>query len=161
MSSAYVPKNLRRRVAEQARYRCAPTRGLRDVFDPPIDRRELPAEAGSYVLELRLDAEIAVRAGRLGKVRLGPGLVRYYGSARGPGGIRARVARHLGLVPRRPRWHVDALTSRVPVIRVLVSFEATEHELVAADLAKDWRVAVRGFGSSDCRTCPAHLLALG
>jgi len=143
--------------------RLAPSRGLRyaKVFIPPFYRRELPVEAGSYVLELRLDGEITITAGRLGEVRLGPGLLRYYGSARGPGGIRARVSRHLGLVPRRPRWHVDALTARAPVVQVLVSLEATEHELVAADLAKGWRVVVQGFGSSDCRACPAHLLALG
>lgn len=129
-----------------------------NVFSPPFKRHELPAEPGSYVLELRLDEEVTLTAGRLGEVRLGPGLLRYYGSARGPGGIRARVSRHLGLVPRRPRWHIDALTARAGVVRVLVSLEATEHELVAADLTRGWHVAVRGFGSSDCRVCPAHLL---
>ncbi|MCG8455921.1 MAG: GIY-YIG nuclease family protein [Holophagales bacterium] len=125
----------------------------------PIDPVSLPAVAGSYVLELHLERRATLEVGRLGTVVLGPGRVRYYGSARGPGGVRARVARHLRCDRRRQHWHVDALSSRFPVARVLFTEEESECDLLRHDLASGrWRVAVAGFGSSDCRSCPAHLL---
>ncbi len=126
--------------------------------DVPIDPTTLPAAPGSYVLELDLVETITLVVGRLGRLRLGPGRMRYYGSARGPGGIRARVARHLRRVKRR-HWHIDALTSRVPVARLAFSLVDDECSLVRRDLESGrWQVAAAGFGSSDCRSCPAHLL---
>ncbi len=129
-----------------------------EIFEAPIDSGELPAAAGSYVLEFELVSTLTLRPGRLGTVRLGPGRVRYYGSARGPGGLRARVTRHLRDT-KPEHWHVDALTARAPVARVLIDRERTEHALVNDDLeSAGFRVAVPGFGSSDCVSCPAHLL---
>jgi len=54
----------------------------------------LPKEAGAYLLLIDLDKALS------GTIRhraftLPPGLYFYAGSARGPGGIAARVARHL------------------------------------------------------------------
>jgi len=111
------------------------------------------------VLELALAAPLALAVGRLGRVTLPAGLVRYYGSARGPGGLRARVARHLRRSGRRHHWHIDALTRRLRVTGVAVVVGGSEHALVEADLARGWIAVVPGFGSSDCRACPAHLLA--
>ncbi len=129
------------------------------VFEAPIDPASLPADPGSYVLELCLDQEIELRPGRLGRIRLGPGRLRYYGSARGPGGVRSRVARHLRGGGRR-HWHVDWLLARAPVRMVQIELGAGECDLVRRDLESGrWTVAAAGFGSSDCRTCPAHLLS--
>ncbi len=129
------------------------------VFEAPIDPVSLPAVPGSYVLEFCLEEEIGIRPGKFGAIRLGPGRLRYYGSARGPGGVRARVARHLGGRGRR-HWHVDWLLARTAVRRAMVELGATECDLVRRDLESGrWVVAATGFGSSDCRSCPAHLLA--
>lgn len=120
---------------------------------------DLPELPGAYILEFDLPASVDLSAGRLGVVSLGPGRVRYYGSARGPGGLRARVLRHLEPANRRDHWHVDALTRAVPVARVLIDIDGRECELVACDLdSGEWSVAVAGFGSSDCRRCRTHLL---
>jgi histidyl-tRNA synthetase len=120
---------------------------------------ELPSLPGAYVLEFRLRRHVVVRAGALGELTIGPGRVRYYGSARGPGGLRARIARHLDPKSRRDRWHVDGLSRVVGIERVLVELEGNECELVRRDLATGrWQVAAEGFGSSDCRSCPSHLL---
>ncbi|MCP3958884.1 MAG: GIY-YIG nuclease family protein [bacterium] len=128
------------------------------TFATPVDPMSLPAGPGSYVLELSLDRQITLRPGKLGPVRLGPGLLRYYGSARGAGGVRSRVARHLRREGRH-HWHVDWLLARAPAERVIVELEAGECELVRRDLESGrWAVAAAGFGSSDCRSCPAHLL---
>ncbi len=127
-------------------------------LEAPVDLTELPAAPGCYVLEFELATALTIEAGKLGRVELGPGRVRYYGSARGPGGLRARVGRHLR-AEKRPHWHIDALTARAPVTRVLITAEGSECDLVRRDLASGrWRVAQRGFGASDCRSCPAHLL---
>jgi Uri superfamily endonuclease len=119
----------------------------------------IPVTPGAYVLEIDLSGPVEVEAGRLGAIRLGPGLVRYYGNARGPGGLRARVRRHLDKEGRRDHWHIDKLTRKVPVARVLIEPNGSECEMVSRDLdSGHWEVAVAGFGSSDCRSCRAHLL---
>ena len=119
----------------------------------------VPALPGAYVLEFELTSSLELRVGRLGAVFLDPGRFRYYGSAHGPGGLRARVLRHLEPQGRRDRWHVDALTRTAAIGRVWIALDGRECELVAGDLASgDWDVAVDGFGSSDCRRCRAHLL---
>jgi Uri superfamily endonuclease len=104
-----------------------------------------------------------VTAGRLGVIALEPGTYAYVGSAHGPGGLRARVLRHL----RRDkplRWHIDYLTIALPVAHVVVATgdERFECAWVRRLLAEPGAcAAVSGFGSSDCREkCPAHLVRL-
>ncbi len=121
---------------------------------------DLPALPGAYILEFDITDSVDLRVGRLGAVSLAPGRYRYYGSARGPGGVRARVLRHLEPEGRSDHWHIDALTRAVPVARVWIAFDEGECELMAGDLgSRDWQIAVEGFGSSDCRVCRTHLLA--
>jgi histidyl-tRNA synthetase len=130
-------------------------------FEVPLDPVLLPDGPGAYVLELHPEAPLSLTVGRLGVVEIPAGRARYYGSARGPGGLRARVARHLRPPgERRVHWHVDHLTARLAVQRVLIAEGGRECELVQRDLAAGWRVVAAGFGATDCRrACPAHLLA--
>lgn len=121
----------------------------------------LPLSAGTYALWFWLARPLTLAAGRLGTVRLGPGAVVYVGSARGPGGLRARVGRHLR-GDGRPHWHIDALTARVPVSAVWYTSSSRRLECVwAAQLRaiSGAAIPIAGFGASDC-TCPAHLLAI-
>jgi len=84
----------------------------------------------------------------------------YAGSARGPGGIRARAGRHLRR-GKRLRWHIDRLTETTAARWALAVPGGRECDLVQALLARPaYEVALAGFGSSDCRRCPTHLLAL-
>ncbi len=120
----------------------------------------LPAVPGAYLLLVRLATPLALTIGTLPPAILLPGWYLYAGSARGPGGIRARVARHLRR-DKRVNWHVDRLTGAAAEIRACAAPGAAECDLVAALLARPGVEApVAGFGSSDCRTCPSHLLAL-
>ncbi len=134
--------------------------GIREVWVPVVEEDAvLPELAGAYVLEMLVEEAVELRVGRLGLLRFETGTYRYCGSARGPGGMAARVGRHLRPEGRRDRWHIDFLTRVIPVRRVLLVPGGDEHELVAAHLAMgEWRPAFGGFGSSDCRRCPAHLL---
>jgi Uri superfamily endonuclease len=123
----------------------------------------LPASPGTYVLLLHSDRPIEISPGGLGRWKLPAGRYAYIGSARGPGGLRARVTRHLR--PDKPlHWHIDHVTAQVPVIAVLTGLgvENRECACVQALLRLPGVVAIApGFGSSDCRSgCPAHLLLL-
>lgn len=122
----------------------------------------LPAAPGTYVLVLKLENAICVQAGRLGVAHLAAGWVAYVGSAHGPGGLRARLRRHL-----RPdktlRWHIDALTAVAPVRAIWLDTSPERLECAwarAIAALPDVTVPLKGFGSSDC-ACESHLFALG
>ena len=122
------------------------------------DPDTLPGAPGAYALEIRLKRPLKLAVAALGLPRLRPGRYVYLGSARGPGGIRARVGRHLK-ARKIKRWHVDHLTARASVAAVVSRAGSSECGLVRALMAAPGvAVPVAGFGSSDCRDCPAHLL---
>lgn len=107
----------------------------------------IPAVAGAYVLLVRLEVPLPP---------LLPGRYLYCGSAKGPGGLRARLGRHLRK-GKALRWHVDRLTEAGVAEGAWVFPGGDECALVAAlgHLPMPWP----GFGSSDCRVCRSHLLA--
>lgn len=113
--------------------------------------------AGAYALVIELEREIPLPP-RLGRT-LAPGRYLYAGSANGPGGIAARVARHLRKRKTR-HWHVDWLTGAGAVTAVVALPGGSECAIVATLLAGGAAVPVPGFGASDCRACPAHLLEI-
>ncbi len=122
------------------------------------DPGTLPTAPGAYALEIRLARPLKLPVAALGLPRLRPGRYVYLGSARGPGGLRARVRRHLK-ARKITRWHVDHLTARASVAAVVSRAGSSECGMVRALLAAPGvAVPVAGFGSSDCRDCPAHLL---
>jgi Uri superfamily endonuclease len=125
----------------------------------PAAAAELPATPGAYLVWLRCDRPVAL-AGRFAGTVLAPGTYLYFGSARGPGGLRARVQRHLR-ADKRPRWHLDQLTAAAGVrLAARVWPGGGECAWRRAVQARGAAVPVPGFGSSDCRQCPAHLLRL-
>jgi histidyl-tRNA synthetase len=114
---------------------------------------EAPAAPGAYALWIRLAAPLPVEA-RGGAARLAAGDYLYCGSARGPGGLRARLARHMRR-DRRPHWHVDQLTGAGKLLGAWIEIRGSECALNEA--LADLPVPLAGFGSSDCRRCVAHL----
>jgi Uri superfamily endonuclease len=120
----------------------------------------LPGDSGAYALVIRLRSAFRGDVGALGSVALPAGAYAYLGSANGLGGIAARVGRHLR--KEKPlHWHVDRLTAAGTVSEVATWPGGTECALVAAlEASARVSIPVGGFGSSDCRTCRAHLLRL-
>lgn len=91
---------------------------------------------------------------------LEPGYYVYVGSAFVPGGVAARVSRHLR--KRKPkRWHIDYLRTHVTPSQVYISYddERREHQWARALASTPEAQPVDGFGCSDC-TCRAHLFYL-
>jgi len=130
------------------------------ILQPPRDLPP-PGVKGTYALCFRLEQPLPLEVGRLGRVILPAGWLVYVGSALGPGGLRARVRRHLAPT-KRPHWHIDALTLLHPPDYWLTLADGQPHE---CDWAKalaghPWAsIPAPGFGSSDCRqSCPAHLI---
>ena len=130
---------------------------------PTGNAADLPSRPGSYLLLIRLHAPLPLQ-GRFAGIALSAGWHVYAGSARGPGGLRARLRRHLAR-EKRLRWHVDQLTIAADAVLALLFPDTADgpaltecaltHMLLSNGL---FDVPVPGFGSSDCRTCPAHLL---
>ncbi len=123
------------------------------------DPEALPDLPGAYALRFRLDATLEIPVPRLGNPVLAPGCYVYAGSAFGPGGIRARVRRHLNPVKRK-HWHVDHLSAAAACIGVDAYPGGSECDIVAQLLAAGAEIPASRFGSSDCSACRAHLVRL-
>ncbi len=127
---------------------------------PPVAElrsgRTAPAAPGTYALILRCRKTVCTRVGRLGVVTLQPGYYLYVGSALGPGGLRARIARHRRREKKR-HWHIDYLRRHTAFVDTwfLADGRNHEHEWAAA-LAARYDIAHPRFGASDCR-CASHL----
>lgn len=122
----------------------------------------LPPVGGSYVLLCESLEAGRVTIGRLGELALRPGWYAYVGSAFGPGGLRARVGRHLR-PDKRLRWHFDYL--RPHLLPRVVWFRAgpprCEAQWAAAlGRLPDAAIPLAGFGASD-RPGSSHLFAFG
>ncbi|MBS0644010.1 MAG: GIY-YIG nuclease family protein [Proteobacteria bacterium] len=116
---------------------------------------DVPDTVGAYLLVITLPTPLCVSLpGRTRSVLLS-GRYLYAGSARGPGGLRARVARHLR-TEKRTHWHVDLLTARGAVEGAWIVRDGTECDFIVS--LSHLPVPLPGFGSSDCRTCRSHLL---
>lgn len=114
---------------------------------------------GAYILALQVGETIDVDFAGAVAGQLAPGWYVYAGSARGSGGIRARVRRHFHR-SKTMHWHIDLLTVKSLEIAALAVAGGDECELVGKLLDScRFKVALRGFGNTDCRRCESHLLA--
>ncbi len=121
---------------------------------------DLPTGPGAYALLLQLAEPVAAPTRAHPSAVLAPGTYLYAGSAWGPGGIRARVLRHARR-GKAQHWHVDRLTEVADLVDVFAFPGGHECDLIERGRAlPGTSVPIPGFGSSDCRSCAAHLLAV-
>lgn len=120
------------------------------------EHEALDHRAGAYLLLITLTQPLRFTL-RCRDLTLPAGTYAYAGSANGPGGIAARVARHMRS-EKKLHWHIDTLTMAASEITPFAFPGGKECALVDRLLAAGCDVPVPGFGSSDCRICPAHLL---
>lgn len=117
----------------------------------------LPLSTGAYAILLRLDEKV-VFSRRSGFDSFEPGWYVYAGSAYGPGGLRARIARHLKR-SKTLRWHIDHLTSVAATAQAIAIKGGNECAIVGTLIGSGLFVCTaNGFGASDCTTCQSHLL---
>ena len=118
-----------------------------------------PVAKGTYLLLIRLLECTKIAVGRLGTFVFPGGWYIYAGSALGPGGLPARLARHKRS-SKRMHWHIDYLVAHSTVEASWQIEASARLECVWAEAVRQLsgtQVLVPGFGSSDCR-CPAHLV---
>lgn len=140
-------------------------------------RQPLPRFPGTYALFLHLPASRQLRVGALGELFFRAGDYVYLGSACGPGGLRARLGRHLR-GDGTCRWHVDYLrkiTEASGYCYLITGQEVQKlsrrcqgpgHEKLecrwsqALAALPGASIPIPGFGASDCHVgCRAHLVA--
>ncbi|MGQ9559136.1 MAG: GIY-YIG nuclease family protein [Candidatus Oleimicrobiaceae bacterium] len=125
-------------------------------------RPQLPVQAGSYALLLKVSRPFCATVGGLGRCYLAPGAYLYVGSARR--GLLKRLARHIRRDKVR-RWHIDYLTTakEVGVAGALVTADYEECALrEVLETGQGWHAVLPGFGASDCSgACTSHLLRAG
>jgi len=116
----------------------------------------LPATSGTYILLLYLCKGTFITVGRLGQFTFKRGWYTYVGAAFGPGGLAARLSRHLKQ-KKKCHWHIDYLRAEAVPKQIWYSKAAKSMEHIwAANILKAGGIPVTGFGCSDCR-CPSHL----
>jgi Uri superfamily endonuclease len=125
----------------------------------------LPKTKGAYALHLHVASPSDIQIGRLGRFSFPAGDYIYLGSALGPGGLAARINRHVR-GDGHLHWHIDYLREKA----VLIGFCYFETEqrlecLWSQTLASlpQACIPVLHFGNSDCkirgRSCAAHLVS--
>jgi Uri superfamily endonuclease len=132
---------------------------------------------GTYALVLHLEGREEITVGKLGTFIFPAGYYLYVGSALGPGGLEARLARHRPSIrlrraqssrsghrcrDKKLRWHIDYLLEHVQLVEVWSVASTDKLECLWAWAAQELpgsEIPVPGFGSSDCR-CPSHLIRL-
>ncbi|MBN1178034.1 MAG: GIY-YIG nuclease family protein [Anaerolineae bacterium] len=118
----------------------------------------LSSEPGTYALLLSLSHPLPLTVGKLGRFDFPAGVYVYVGSARGPGGLSARLARHLRH-PKPLHWHIDYLRAACQPLAVWTVEDEQPRECAWATAVARLPGASQpapGFGASDCR-CPTHL----
>ena len=121
------------------------------------------SEAGTYCLVLQATRRVRIRVGSFGTFTFFPGLYLYVGSARGPGGLKARIGRHLRRAKAK-KWHIDYLTAsssfRPVGVFIGTAEERMEGTLVGELMRAGMDQCVAGFGSTDDPRVESHLLAV-
>ncbi len=118
----------------------------------------LPTLPGTYALLLRLDPEADIQVGKLGRFHFPRGWYVYVGSARGAGGLAARVRHHWGSA-MPAHWHIDFLRRLARPIDIWWEIGSARRECEWAGTigrSEGALLIAPGFGATDC-SCISHL----
>ena len=118
--------------------------------------------SGTYALLLSAPSSVTVEVRALGAVELEPGAFVYVGSAFGPGGLAARLRRHVQPQKASPHWHVDYLRAALSLHGAWISPDEDRHECTwAQSIARleSSSIPLPGAGASDC-SCSTHFFRI-
>ena len=120
-----------------------------------LNADDVPSLPGAYAVAIEFTDKVAVTLSGRSPIVLPAGRYLYCGSAKGPGGLEARLSRHMRR-GKPVRWHVDQLTEQGLVVGNWIFPGGDECEVV--QMCSYLPMPIAGFGSSDCATCRSHLL---
>lgn len=112
------------------------------------------------MLLLHAGIDTTIEVGALGSMDVTPGFYVYVGSAFGPGGLQARVRRHVRDEGTR-HWHIDSLRAVTELEEIWYTHDRERRECTWASVlgeSPDVSVPLPGFGASDC-ACTTHLFS--
>ncbi len=125
-----------------------------------IDLETMKAIPGTYALILHLSKKLGqIEIGKLGHFAFDAGFYVYVGSAFGPGGLKARLQRHLR-TDKPLHWHIDYLRPHAELVEMWILENPEKQECRWATTLSNMKgasIPVTGMGSSDC-PCKSHLL---
>jgi len=131
-------------------------------YNPMINKSnilDIQPISGTYILILEAKKTEELKIGNFGKMKVEQGFYIYVGSAFGSGGLQSRIKRQLQ-PPHKKHWHIDYLRETTDLREVWFSYDQQHREcewVVALSTLKEFSQPVKGFGSSDCKTCVSHL----
>lgn len=116
-------------------------------------------DSGCYQLKIEIKENIILKVGALGVCSFEKGIYVYTGSAMK--NLSKRVARHKSK-EKKLHWHIDYLLAHPSVklvkAEIYPSDKKEECYFNQKLLKNGAKAVVPKFGSSDCKTCPSHLL---
>jgi Uri superfamily endonuclease len=119
----------------------------------------IPVGPGVYALWLVAGGPASIGVGKLGTVRVAPGRAYVYiGSALN--GLARRIGRHLAVSGKKMHWHIDYLLEHLSIQAIYLALTTTSKECeisLAINALASHFTPIKGFGNSDCTTCPSHL----
>ena len=122
---------------------------------------EIPKTKGSYCIVFFLENTTELQIGKFGSFSFSPGFYYYFGSAKGSGGLSARMMRHI-VGGKKAHWHLDYLRPDLIFYRAYFTNQINlECEWCQTVLHQNgFEVPIIGFGATDCKSsCSAHLLS--
>jgi Uri superfamily endonuclease len=113
-------------------------------------------DKGSYCLVMKLDKEKQIPIGRNPPVKFPGGFYCYVGSAMNS--LEKRICRHQSRDKAR-HWHIDWFLEHARLVEVKRIESKNRLECgISQDVARlSESTPMKGFGSSDCQVCKAHL----
>jgi len=126
---------------------------------------ELSSKPGVYLLLISVGEDLYLKTRRGREFTIPRGVYLYVGSARGVGGLKARVERHLNGV-KKMHWHVDYLLASRSVCVEAVFYKYVENpnvdyeREVAREMIKNFDY-IPEFGCSDKKSDVSHLYKCG
>jgi len=113
---------------------------------------------GIYILLIKIDKNIEVEIGSLGKINFDKGIYFYIGSAQN--NLEKRIQRHK-VKNKKLRWHIDYLLKNkyVKILKIYYKKAGREEECKIAKMLSKTEIPISKFGCSDC-DCKSHLFKI-
>jgi Uri superfamily endonuclease len=119
--------------------------------------------SGSYQIFIKLKKKSIIKIGALGEFTFKKGIYIYTGSAMR--NLSQRIERHKRKDLKKIRWHIDYVLAceNAEIIDIKIYPSSVREECKRNQkllTRKNTFIPIPGFGSSDCRTCKAHLVGI-